>query len=96
MSEITVSSSNASPTIGGNANAITLSTPSGSNEFHGNAYWYNRNSAFSANDWFNNLDGVKRPFLNLNQFGGSLADRLRKTSYSSLRLTKPTICTLSR
>ncbi len=78
VSEITVSTSNASPTVGGNANAITLSTPSGSNEFHGNAYWYNRNSALSANDWFNNLDGVNKPFLNLNQFGGSLGGPIKK------------------
>jgi len=73
VSEITVSSSNASPTIGGNANVVSLSTPSGTNQYHGNAYWYNRNNFFSANDWFNNQDGVARPFLNLNQFGGTFA-----------------------
>ena len=72
VSEVTVSTSNLSPTIGGNANAISLSTPSGSNSFHGSAYWYNRNNFFSANDWFNNRDGVARPFLNLNQFGATI------------------------
>ncbi len=78
VSEITVSSSNANPTVGGNANAISLSTPSGTNRYHGNAYWFNRNSAASANDWFNNRDGVAQPFLNLNQFGGSLGGPIKK------------------
>jgi hypothetical protein len=54
VAEITVASSNLNPTIGGNATAVSLSTPAGRNEFFGNAYWYNRNSFLSANDWFNN------------------------------------------
>ena len=78
VQELTISSSNANPSIGGNANAISLSSPSGTNTFHGSAYWYNRNSAASANDWFNNKDGVDRPFLNLNQFGGTLGGPIKK------------------
>src|SRR5688572_24829345 len=70
IAEATVATSNLNPTIGGNATTISLTTASGTNNFHGNAYWYNRNSYFSANDWFNNAEGVDRPFLNLNQFGG--------------------------
>ena len=69
VAEMTIASSNVNPTIGGNANTISLSTPSGTNQFHGNAYWYNRNSFFGANDWFNNMNAVERPFLNLNQPG---------------------------
>jgi len=78
VSELTVSTSNLNPSIGGNANAISLSTPSGSNSYHGGAYWYNRNSFFSANDWFNNRDGVSRPFLNLNQFGGTIGGPIKR------------------
>jgi len=78
VQELTISSSNANPAIGGNASAITLSSPSGTNTFHGSAYWYNRNNAASANDWFNNLDGVARPFLNLNQFGGTIGGPIKK------------------
>src|SRR5439155_9812756 len=44
VSELTISSSNVNPTVGGNASAITLSTPSGTNVYHGSAYWYNRNN----------------------------------------------------
>ncbi|MCC7157051.1 MAG: TonB-dependent receptor [Bryobacterales bacterium] len=72
IADITMATANVNPTIGGNANTISLTTPSGTNEYHGNAYWYNRNSFFGANDWFNNQSGIARPFLNLNQLGGSI------------------------
>ena len=78
IAEATIATSNLNPTIGGNATAISLTTASGQNQFHGNAYWYNRNGYFSANDWFNNTDGVKRPFLNLNQFGGTVGGPIVK------------------
>jgi hypothetical protein len=78
VQELTISSSNANPAVGGNASAISLSTPSGTNALHGSAYWYNRNNALSANDWFNNTDGVARPFLNLNQFGGTIGGPIKK------------------
>ena len=72
IADITLATANANPTIGGNANTISLTTPSGTNEYHGNAYWYNRNSYFGANDWFNNQSGIEKPFLNLNQLGASV------------------------
>ncbi|MEZ5403838.1 MAG: TonB-dependent receptor [Bryobacteraceae bacterium] len=76
ISEMTVAVANAGTTIGGGAAQISLSTRSGSNDFHGSLYWYNRNSKFSANEWFNNRGGVEIPFLNLNQPGGSLGGRI--------------------
>ena len=78
VQEITISSSNSNASLGGNASSVVLSAPSGSNSYHGNAYWYNRNSALGGNDWFNNKNGVARPFLNLTQFGGSLAGPIKK------------------
>src|SRR5258708_4759174 len=78
VSELTVSTSNLNPAIGGNATAISLSSTSGQNQYHGNIYWYNRNSHFAANDWFNNQAGVARPFLNLNQFGGAVGGPVKR------------------
>jgi hypothetical protein len=72
VAEFTVSTSNANPTVGGSASTVMLSTPSGGNQMHGSLYWYNRNRALSANDWFNNQSGIERPALNLNQAGGTL------------------------
>ena len=78
VSELTVGTSNLNPTLGGNANAISLSSPSGTNQYHGSAYWYNRNSYLAGNDWFNNSDGVARSQLNLNQFGGTVGGPIKK------------------
>ncbi|MBO0799814.1 MAG: carboxypeptidase regulatory-like domain-containing protein, partial [Blastocatellia bacterium] len=46
-------------------------TKSGSNEFHGTVYEFNRNSALAANDSFNNANGFDKAFFNRNQFGFS-------------------------
>ena len=64
--------------MGGGSSQVNFSTPSGTNEFHGNLYIHNRNSKFSANQWFSNRTGLPKPFLNLNQFGASLAGPIVK------------------
>jgi Carboxypeptidase regulatory-like domain len=76
--EMTLVLSNGNAASFGGATQFAMSSPSGSNELHGEALWYNRNNAFSANDWFNNQAGVGLPFLNQNQFGGNLAGPIRK------------------
>jgi hypothetical protein len=44
---------------------------SGTDQYHGNAYEFFRNTVFNANDWFLNSQGQARPELDQNQFGGS-------------------------
>jgi hypothetical protein len=78
ISEITVATSNASAAIGGGASQMVLSTKSGSNTYHGSVYWYNRNSALAANDWFNNRAGVSQTFLDLNQPGAAVGGHIIK------------------
>lgn len=51
---------------------ISLVTKSGTNTFHGSLHEYNRNTLFAANDFFNNKNGIDKPPLNRNQFGGSI------------------------
>lgn len=51
---------------------ISLVTKSGTNNWHGDAYDYNRNTIFTANDWFNNHNGLPRPALIRNTFGAAL------------------------
>lgn len=72
VSEFTVATSNANPADGNGVAQLKFITPSGGNQFHGALYWFNRNNKLSANDWFNNKNGIDRPFLNQNQGGGSL------------------------
>jgi len=71
---------------------VNLTTPSGTNQFHGDALWQNRNNALAANDWFDNQDGIHLPRLNLNQAGGSLGGPIKHdklffyTNYEAYRL----------
>lgn len=70
IGEVTISSSNSNVAAGGGATQVSFTTPSGTNQFHGAAYWYNRNNALAANGWFENRNGNGIPFLNQNQAGG--------------------------
>ncbi len=57
----------------GNGGAIVeVVTKSGGRDFHGSAYYYLRNEALNANDFFNNRNGVKRPEYRYNTFGASI------------------------
>ena len=78
VSELSVNTSNANPSLGLGASQISIVTKSGTNEFHGDGYWYNRNSDLAANQWFNNQTGTQKPFLNLNQIGGSIGGPILK------------------
>ncbi len=57
---------------------VNFAIPSGTNQFHGSAIWQNRNNAFAANGFFNNLDGIGLPRLNLNNLGGSLGGPIKR------------------
>ncbi len=57
---------------------VVLITKSGSNQLHGSLYEYNRNTATSANTWFNNQSGVPVQQLVRNQFGASIGGPIKK------------------
>ena len=78
VSEFTVATSNASSAFGFGSSQVTFVTPSGTNTFHGGAYWSNRNYKTSANTWFNNQRGIDRPPLNENQIGGVIGGPILK------------------
>jgi hypothetical protein len=48
---------------------IKFVTKSGSNEFHGGAFWQVRNTFFDANYYYNNQVGLPRDIVKLNQRG---------------------------
>jgi hypothetical protein len=60
---------------GGNVNAILKS---GTREFHGDAYEFFRNDVLNANEFFLNREGLARPDVKQNIFGGSLGGPLVK------------------
>lgn len=73
LREYRVITSNPSAEFGRNSGAqIALVTKSGTNEFHGNLFWYHRNRVFNANEWELNRQGLGRRFLLRNQWGGSI------------------------
>jgi hypothetical protein len=70
---------------------LELVTKSGTNDFHGQAFELNRVTAYAANNYFNNLQGIPEPPLIRNQFGGDIGGPIRKDklffffSYNGLR-----------
>ena len=78
ISEFTITTQNGNSAVGGGSSQVNFSTPSGTSDFHGNVYLHNRNSKFSANEWFSNKTALPKPFVNLNQFGASLSGPIVK------------------
>jgi hypothetical protein len=63
--------------FGGTA-VINVVTKSGTNKFHGSLFEFLQNSALNANNWFNNLAGVKISPKKQNQFGGTVGGPIFK------------------
>jgi outer membrane receptor protein involved in Fe transport len=64
---------NVSAQYGNSASAVTnLVTKSGTNEFHGSAFWFTRHDEFDATDFFLNQVGAEKQNLQFNQFGGTI------------------------
>jgi len=61
----------------GGAN-ISLVTKSGTNQFHGSAFEFFRNTDLNANSFFLNATGQPRGVLDQNQFGGTVGGPIRK------------------
>jgi carboxypeptidase family protein len=79
IQEINVNSAMYDASQGANSGAHIEVTPkSGTNNFHGNAYEYYQTGAFDANEWFFNDNGVTRPALHRNVFGGTFGGPIKK------------------
>lgn len=85
VEEFRVTTTNSNADAGRSSGAqVSLITKSGTNNWHGSAYEYNRSSAGEANDWFNEQAQVssglpnKPPHLVRNTFGASLGGPIKK------------------
>ena len=78
VAEFTIITQNQGPECGFGSSQISMVTPSGTNNFHGEVFWFYRNDAFGANSFFNNLSRVEKPELIRNQAGFSVSGPLLK------------------
>ncbi len=73
VQEFRVATNNISAEFSGyGGGVIQFTTKSGTNQFHGSAYEYARNTVFNANDWFSNNAGIPRQPFHQNQYGANL------------------------
>jgi hypothetical protein len=78
VEEVTISTATpGAESAGGGAVQIRFVTKQGSNEFHGGLFWQHRNNALNANYYFNNIDGLPRDRILLNQFGGNIGGPIK-------------------
>lgn len=49
---------------------VDVSTKGGTNQYHGLLFEYLRNKIFDSNDYFSHQEGIEKPQLDQNQFGG--------------------------
>jgi hypothetical protein len=96
LQEARVQTSTSVPEFGNLPGAqISLSTRSGSNQFHGSLFSGFRNQILDANDWFANQHGDGRAGLHLQDFAATLGGPLRRNrtffflSYEGIRLSQP-------
>ena len=79
VDEFRVTTTNPDASRGRSAGAqISLITKSGTNDFHGNLFYYHRNDYFNANSWFNNAAGEPREALKRHLYGGSFSGPIVK------------------
>jgi hypothetical protein len=73
ISEVTVLANSYTAEFGtAGGGVINLVTKTGTQRFHGSAYYYSRNEDFNANNFFNNRSGVARPRYRYNTEGTNL------------------------
>jgi len=83
---------------GGVVNTVTKS---GTNEFHGTAFWFYRDRSLNANDTVNKLNNLPKDPFHFNQFGGVLGGPLLKdrlfflVNYEGLRSNTPNAVVLN-
>ncbi len=78
MEEVTVvSTGSGADSAAGGAMNVFLTTKRGTSKYHGSLFEQFENDALNANSFFNNLQGLAKPKLRLNDFGGNFGGPLK-------------------
>ncbi|MCI0722882.1 MAG: TonB-dependent receptor [Acidobacteria bacterium] len=91
IGEVTLITSNFSAEFGNGLSVYSLTTKSGTNQWHGSLFEFVQNDVFSARNFF----AKKKPPLRINQFGGTVGGPILRDkaffffSYQGLRQVSP-------
>src|SRR5436190_6691707 len=79
IQEYKVTTSNQTPEEGRNSGAsISIATRTGSNTFHGTAFWFLRNTVLNSNEFYANANGTPKPDIKMNQYGAEVSGPIRR------------------
>lgn len=94
LQEVRTITNNYSAEYGRAQGVVIFTTKSGGNNYHGSAFYRNRNEALNANSFSNNADNISRGPFKSNSFGGTVGGRIIKdkafffVSYEGLRFNR--------
>jgi hypothetical protein len=79
LDELRVLTGNNTAEYGRNSGGqVAMVTKSGTNEYHGDGFWFLRTPRLNANEWQNNLDNLGKAQLQQNIFGGGVGGPIIK------------------
>ena len=79
LDEFRVLTGNGTAEYGRNSGGqVAMVTKSGTNQFHGDGFWFYRTPRLNANEWQNNLDNLGKAQLAQNIFGGGIGGPIFK------------------
>ncbi|HSD46534.1 MAG TPA: carboxypeptidase regulatory-like domain-containing protein, partial [Pyrinomonadaceae bacterium] len=98
IQEFKVTTNNATAEEGRNSGAsISIATRSGASDFHGTGFYFLRNEALNANEWYANAQSAPKPQIRLGQFGFELSGPIKRNKtfffgsyqYNRIDFTQP-------
>jgi hypothetical protein len=79
VQEFKVTTNNATAEEGRNSGAsISIATRSGTSDFHGTAFYFLRNEALNANEWYANAQNAPKPLIRMGQFGFEMGGPIKR------------------
>ncbi len=79
VQEFKVQSNAFSAEFGSNGGTVVnMALKSGTNAYHGSAWWFGQRDVLDANDFFSNQAGLPKPTHSRDQYGASLGGPIRK------------------
>jgi hypothetical protein len=70
-----------------NGGSLSITTKSGTNEFHGTGFYYTQAEALNANAWENNRVGLPHPSVDMYSVGGTVGGPVRVPRYDGRNRT---------